>query len=292
MIDSIEKGIYHRKRGDKGNVVNRLFMVVKHNPLPAVASVIALMVFLTAMWGPTLAPHNPVTTDVSLRLAPPSLHYIMGNDALGRCLLSRILCGARISILLGVTIVGFSCILGVLIGLISGYRGGLIDEILMRITDVFFAFPEIIAAMAVAGFMGPGTMNLLLALSFVNWMRYARLVRGITLSVKERDFVKAAKLSGVSDTAVIIRHILPASVSYIIVLGTIGLAKAILAVSALGFLGFGVQPPHPEWGTLLMEGKDYILSAPHLSVFPGIVIIMSVLSFNIFGDFLKDMLDQ
>ena len=292
MILSIEKSIFRQNRGYKGNNVNRLFTVVKHNPLPAVAAVIALMVFFTAMWGPLLAPHNPVKTDVSLRLKPPSLHYPMGNDALGRCLLSRILCGTRISILLGVTIAGFSCILGVLIGLISGYRGGLIDEILMRITDVFFAFPEIIAAMAVAGFMGPGTMNLLLALSFVNWMRYARLIRGITLSVKERDFVKAAKLSGISDTTVIIRHILPASVSYIIVLGTIGLAKAVLAVSALGFLGFGIQPPYPEWGALLMEGKDYILSAPHLSVFPGIVIMISVLSFNILGDFLKDMLDQ
>ena len=272
--------------------MSRLFEIVAHNPLPTAASVIVLMVFIISICGPMFALHDPVKSDVSLRLAPPSLHYPMGNDALGRCLFSRIMCGAQISIFLGVAIVFFSCIMGVLIGLISGYHGGFIDEILMRITDVFFAFPEIIAAMAVAGFMGPGTLNLLLALSFVNWMRYARLVRGITLSVKERDFIKAAKISGVSDTSVIFRHILPANLSYIIVLGTIGLAKAILAISALGFLGFGVQPPHPEWGTLLMEGKDYILSAPHLSIFPGIMLMISVLSINILGNFLQDMLNQ
>lgn len=158
----------------------------------------------------------------------------------------------------------------------------------MRIVDIFFSFPEIVAAMAVAGLAGTGTLNLLFALSFVSWTRYARLVRGI-ISVRERDYIKAAQLSGVSRTVIIIRHILQANLSSIIVLATIGLAKAILAVSALGFLGFGIQPPYPEWGTLLMEGKDYILSAPHLSLYPGIAIMLSVLFFNLLGDALRDI---
>ncbi|MCK5508458.1 MAG: ABC transporter permease subunit [Desulfobacterales bacterium] len=262
---------------------------VLKNPLLIIAVVILFAVIVITLFGPMLAPHDPVETDLSVRFSPPSMKYPLGNDSLGRCLFSRILCGARMSIGLGITVVLFSSLLGVTAGLISGYCGGFVDELIMRIVDIFFAFPEIVAAMAVAGLMGPGTLNLLFALSFVSWTRYARLVRGITLSVRERDYIKAAQLSGVSRTVIIIRHILPANLSSIIVLATIGLAKAILAVSALGFLGFGIQPPHPEWGTLLMEGKDYILSAPHLSLYPGIAIMLSVLSFNLIGDALRDI---
>jgi peptide/nickel transport system permease protein len=268
--------------------LHRFYRAGTKNPLVSVAWVTVFVVTLMALFGPLLAPYDPIKTDLSYRLASPSLEYPLGNDALGRCLLSRIVCGARMSIGLGVFAVIFSCLFGVIVGLISGYQGGLLDEVLMRIVDIFFSFPEIVMAMAIAGLMGPGTLNLLFALSFVSWMRYARVVRGITLSVKERDYVKAAQLSGVSKIAIIFRHVFPASMSSVIVIATIGLAKAVLAISALGFLGFGVQPPFPEWGTLLMEGKDYILTAPHLSLFPGIALSFSVLAFNLLGDSLRD----
>ena len=282
-------------RRDYVNNANRLWwfcLIVLKKPFPAVAVAIVSVVIFTAVFGPLLAPHDPIKTDLSFRLAPPSPQYPLGNDALGRCLLSRILWGARTSLGLSIAVVLFSSIIGVLTGLIAGYLGGFADELLMRITDILFSFPEMVAAMAVAGLMGSGTVNLLLALSFVGWMRYARLVRGITLSVKERHYVKAAQLSGVSRPAIIFQHILPANMPSVIVIATVALAKTVLAVSALGFLGFGAQPPFPEWGMLLMEGKDYILSAPHLSIYPGIAIMLSVLSFNLLGDTLRDIWDS
>ena len=271
------------------SVQARFYRAVINNYLLSASALIVIIVLLTAIWGPMLSPHDPLKTDISLRLATPSFQYPLGNDALGRCLFSRILSGGRMSIGLGISVVTFSCLLGVLIGLVAGYHGGIVDELLMRIADIFLSLPEIVAAMTLAGIMGPGTFSLIFALSITGWMRYARLVRGITLSVRERDYVKAAQFSGLSRIHIVFRHILPANIGSIIVLATIGLAKAIIAVSALGFLGFGVQPPAPEWGTLLMEGKDYILSAPHLSIYPGIAVMFSVLAFNILGDGLRDV---
>ncbi len=267
------------------------FCFIYKNPLSCGAVIIIALVFLMAVFGPVLSPHDPLKTDMSLRLSAPSPEYPFGNDTLGRCVFSRVLSGARMSIGLGISIVVITCFLGVLVGLIAGYRGGLIDELLMRIADIFLSLPEIVAAMTLAGILGPGTYNLVFAFSVTGWMRYARLVRGITLSVKEQDYVKLAQYSGVSRTMIIIRHILPANIGPIIVLATIGMAKAVISVSALGFLGFGVQPPNPEWGTLLMEGKDYILSAPHLSIYPGIAIMLSALAFNLLGDNLRDFWD-
>lgn len=259
------------------------------NPLMTLAALTALLVVGVAICGPWCCPHDPLTPHIDMRLAPPSWRYPLGNDALGRCLLSRILAGARASIGLGVAVVLLSTLMGGAVGLVAGYAGGLVDELFMRLADIFFAFPEIVAAMAVAGLMGPGTLNLLLALSVASWMRYARVVRGITLSVRERDYVKAAQLAGVRPAVILWRHVLPASMPSMIVLSTIGLGKSVLAVSALGFLGFGVQPPDAEWGMLLMEGKDYILSAPHLSVYPGVLIMLTVLAFNILGDGLRNL---
>lgn len=278
-----------REHAGDEKFLGRFYRSVIKNPLLTGAAVIIVMVFFTAALGPALSPHDPLKTDLFLRLASPCPKYPMGNDALGRCLFSRILSGAHMSIGLGISVVTVFCLLGVMVGLVAGYQGGLMDELLMRIADIFLALPEIVAAMTLAGLMGPGTFHLIFALSITSWMRYARLVRGITLSVKERDYVKAAQFSGVSRIVIVFRHILPANIGSVIVLATIGLAKAIIAVSALGFLGFGVQPPYPEWGTLLMEGKDYILSAPHLSIFPGIAIMLSVLAINLLGDSLRDV---
>lgn len=274
---------------NKYNVITRFYKNALTRPFFGVLAIIILLIFFAGLFGPFLTPHNPLKTDLSLRLAPPCLEYPMGNDSLGRCLFSRILCGARVSVGLSLAAVTISSIFGIITGLVSGFSGGLVDEFLMRIVDIFLSFPEIIAAMAVAGILGHGTFNLIFALSIVGWMRYARLVRGITLSVKEKDYVKSAIISGVSKRAVIFRHIFPANIPSVIVLITIGLGKALLGVSALGFLGFGVQPPYPEWGTLLMEGKDYVLSAPHLSLYPGAAIMLTVLTLNLAGDNLRDL---
>jgi peptide/nickel transport system permease protein len=257
---------------------------MKRNPLFSLAVVIIVLSVLISFFGSNLAPHDPTALDLPHRLHGPSLSYPIGNDELGRCLLSRLLVGTRSTLGLAVAVVGLSSCLGVLIGLTSGYMGGIVDELFMRTTDVFLSFPEIVAALAVAGFIGPGVSGLLCALTVTSWIRYARVVRGVTLSVRERDYVKVAELASVSKTSIIIRHILPPSIPSITILTSLGLAKAILAVSALGFLGFGVQPPDMEWGLLLMNGKDYVLSAPHLCLYPGIAIMTTVLAFNMAGE--------
>ena len=265
----------------------------KRCPVPVLIAglIIVLFVFM-ALAAELIAPHDPTETNIRMRLKGPSMEYPMGTDALGRCLASRIIHGARVSIGLGLLIITIAVICGVLIGLAAGLEGGLLDELLMRITDMFLAFPEIIAALAIAGILGPNTFNLVFALVIVSWMRFARVVRGITLSEKERDFIQAARLSEVSKIGIIYHHILPACLPSIMVLGSLGLSKSILAISSLGFLGFGIQPPLPEWGSLLMEGKPYIRTAPYLTIFPGLVIILLVLSLNLVGDYLQDRLSD
>ncbi len=247
------------------------------------SGVLALLAILV-LAGPAMAPNDPLSTDTSLRLCPPCIRFPMGCDALGRCLFSRILSGARISIGIGLAAVGISACLGTAVGVAAGYFGGWADEIFMRITDMFLAFPEMVAAIALAGIMGPGDLNLVFAISSVSWTKYARLARGIALTSREALYVKSARLSGVSSLMIIVRHILPTVRPAMTVLATVGMAKGILAVSALGFLGFGVQPPDPEWGTLLMEGKDYLFTAPHLSIFPGLSIMAVVMAFNLMGN--------
>jgi peptide/nickel transport system permease protein len=239
---------------------------------------------LLALVGPYLACHPPTQTDTRQRLKGPSTTHPLGNDHLGRCLYSRIVSGARSSVGIGLLVVAAGLMPGVLIGLLAGYMGGALDNLLMRITDIFLTIPEILAAMTLAGLLGPSTANLVLALGAVGWMRYARVIRGQVLSLRERNYVKAARLCGLSTPAIFFWHILPGCLSSITVLATVGLSKSILAISSLGFLGFGVQPPDPEWGTLLMDGKRYLLVAPHLSIFPGLVVMGSVLAFNLSGD--------
>lgn len=257
----------------------------------AAAVIVSLFTFM-ALAADSISPHDPTTANIKQRLNGPSPEYPLGTDALGRCLLSRIIHGARVSMGLGLIVITIAMFGGVAVGLIAGLKGGLIDELLMRLTDMFLSFPEIIAALAIAGLLGPSTGNLIVALTVVSWMRFARVVRSITLSEKERDFIQAARLSGVSQWGVIRHHLLPANTPSIIVLASLGLSKSILAISSLGFLGFGIQPPLPEWGLLLMEGKAYIRSAPYLSVYPGLAIILLVLSLNILGDGLEDHLSK
>ena len=258
-------------------------VVTFFNRVPKSLLAVWILLFLV-MVGPLLAPNDPLTTNPSAGLCSPCLRFPMGCDSLGRCLLSRILWGARSSIGIGLAAVAVSAFLGMVVGLVSGYCGGWVDELFMRITDIFLAFPEMVAAIALAGVMGPGNINLIFAISCVSWTKYARMVRGVSLTTREALYVKSARLSGVSSFMIIVRHILPAARPAMMVLATVGTAKGILSVSALGFLGFGVQPPDPEWGSLLMEGKDYLFTAPHLSIFPGLCIMVAVMMFNLAGD--------
>ena len=226
----------------------RVMTFLTRNPVTGMAAGVLVILAILTVAGPLLAPNNPLTPHPEMRLSPPCARFPMGCDVLGRCLFSRILCGARASIGVGIAAVAISACLGTAIGLAAGFFKGLADELFMRITDMFLAFPEMVAAIALAGIMGPGTLNLIFAISCISWTKYARLSRSIALSSREALYVKSARLSGVSSATIIFRHILPTVRPAMTVLATVGMAKGILSVSSLGFLGFGVQPPDPEWG--------------------------------------------
>jgi len=264
---------------------------LKENRLAIAGLAIVLSLVLVAIFAPFIAPHDPVGQHLELRLLSPSTEYLLGTDGLGRCVLSRLIYGTRISLQVGVVVVGITAISGTLLGLIAGYLGGIIDEITMRIVDVLLAFPGLILALVIAGLLGPGLFNVMLALSVVGWTRYARVVRGCVLSAKERGFVEAARAIGSSNFYIMFRHVLPETLSPVIVMATLGMGWTILSAAALSFLGLGAQPPMPEWGSMLNEGRAFMRVAPHLTTFPGMAIMVTVLSFNFLGDGLRDALD-
>ncbi len=258
------------------------------NPITVAAWAVAASVLVIAALGPAIAPYDPLEPLADLRLATPSWDHPMGGDHLGRDLLSRTLAGAQVSIGMAIAVVLVSAAVGIVIGLVAGACGGWLDDAVMRLTDIFFAFPEMVAALAVAGVLGGGGGHLLLALGVVGWMRYARLVRGITLAARDREHVQLARLNGVGWLRIVRHHLLPASTGAVIVMMTAHVSRSVLAISGLGFLGFGVQPPNPEWGTILLEGRSYILSAWHYAILPGVPIMLSALAFNLIGDSLRD----
>ncbi|GFO97556.1 dipeptide ABC transporter dipeptide-bindingprotein [groundwater metagenome] len=263
----------------------------KKNKIAVIGLIIIISLAFIALSAPFIAPHDPIEQNLEKRLSPPSKEYPMGTDDLGRCLLSRIIYGARVSLQVGVIVVGIITVIGVTLGLISGYYGGTVDEIIMRSVDVVLAFPGIILALAVAGALGPGLFNVMLALAMVSWAGLARVVRGSVLSVKEKEFVESARALGCSDVYIMTRHILPNVMSPVIVLATLGMAHIILAAAGLSFLGLGAQPPVPEWGSMLNSGRAFMRTAPHLTAFPGLAIMIAVLAFNFLGDGLRDALD-
>lgn len=265
---------------------------LKNNNLGLFLSAGILIFFiLAALFAGYIAPHDPEKANLELRLKEPCREYPFGTDHLGRCILSRIIFGARVSLLVGLLVVSSSFILGLAIGTLSGYYGGWLDEMVMRIVDAFLAFPSLLLALGIAGLFGAGFMNLVIALITVDWAGYARLARGSVMTVKEQDYIKAAKGLGAGDMHVILRHVIPNIISPLIVMATIGMGYVILSAAGLSFLGFGVQPPTPEWGSMLSEGKTYIRSAPYIMIFPGIAIMLTVMAFNYLGDELRDLLD-
>jgi peptide/nickel transport system permease protein len=264
----------------------------RHNPLAATGAVLVVVFIIFALFAPWIAPQDPVTINLPTRLDPPSHAHWFGTDELGRDILSRIIYGARISMLVGSSVVSASLALGLIIGSIAGYYGGGIDRFVnIVLMNAFLSFPGILLAIAFVAFRGPGIFNLILALSLGGWVGYARLVRGQVLAAREREFVEAARALGASDLRIIIRHILPNIIQPVVVQAAIGMAGAILAEATMSFLGLGVPPPTASWGTMLNDGRAHLFDAPHLVLFPALAVMLAVLSFNFIGDALRDYLD-
>jgi peptide/nickel transport system permease protein len=261
------------------------------NPLNVVAFALIAVFAACAILAPILAPYDPLLQDLGSRLRPPSPEHWLGTDSLGRDIASRILYGARISLIIGVVVVASAGVVGTIIGLIAGYAGGLVDEALMRLTEVFLAFPALILAMAIAGALGPSLTNAIIAIAAVTWAVYARLTRGQVLSLRQREFVEAARAIGASRVRVVWHHLLPNVLAPLMIQASFDLGSSIIAAAGLSFIGFGAQPPTPEWGVMISEGRNYISTQPWLSLFPGLAILFAVGSFNLLGDGLRDAFD-
>lgn len=256
-----------------------------------VGALIVLGLLFVAAFGPYLVGFSPDDMDMANRLQPPSPDHWLGTDNFGRDLWTRMAYGTRLSLLIALLSVGISSVLGTWVGLSSGYFGGWIDLLGMRVVDVFLGFPVIILALGLIAVLGPGPANVVIALIVVFWTQYARVARSLALAERERDYVQAARSLGASNARILLRHILPNSLGPMVVLATLGLGTAIIAESALSFLGLGVQPPDPSWGWTMSYGMRYLRNAPHLSLVPGIAIMTAVLGFNLLGDGLRDQLD-
>jgi peptide/nickel transport system permease protein len=253
--------------------------------------VIILSIFLMALTAPLLTRQDPAEIDVKNILSAPDARHWMGTDELGRDVYSRVLFAARVSLNVGFVSVGISILIGLMIGALAGYYGGKTDTILMRLTDVMLSIPTFFLILASVAFLGPSLFNIMLIIGITSWMGIARLIRGEILSAKEMDYVTAARALGAEDYRIILRHLLPNTLSPVYVSAILGVAGAILVESSLSFLGLGIQPPTPSWGNILMSGKDNIEIAWWLSFFPGMAILITVLGYNLFGEGLRNLLD-
>ena len=286
-MEKVLKPVEGRRRSWLGLFWSRLCQ----NKAALVGLAIIILGIIIAIAAPLIAPHNPNETDLYNRLATPSSDYPLGTDELGRCILSRIFYGARISLLIGVIVICIGVGVGTPLGVASAYYGGRFDFLVQRVVDAMFAFPGILLALLLIAILGVGLINVMIAIGIASVPVYVRLVRSSALSVKEEQYVQAARAIGASNFRIIFRNVLPNCLSPIIVQSTIYMAAAILTAAGLGFLGLGVAPPTPEWGAMLQGGRVYIRDAPHLTIFPGLAIFIVVLSFNLLGDGLRDALD-
>jgi peptide/nickel transport system permease protein len=252
---------------------------------------IVIVAALAALVGPALSPFDPASQELALRLAAPSRVHPFGLDELGRDILARVLAGARISFLVGLTVVSVSALAGTLLGAMAGYFGGVLDDLISRVIDTLLAFPGLLLAIALVAVLGPSLANVLFALTIIGWVGYARLVRGQVLRAREFEYVQAARALGAGTPRILLRHVIPTAIPAVVVQATLGMAGAIIGEAALSFLGLGVQPPTPSWGTMLNGGRAHLLDAPHLTVFPGLAIALLVLGFNFVGDGLRDLTD-
>ena len=261
------------------------------NRMMIMGLLIIVVLILTAFLAPVLAPHDPTAQNLRQGLSSPGSLHPLGQDKFGRDILSRIIYGARISLWVGISTALVSLTIGTALGATAGYMGGIYDEIMTRIIDILLAFPGILLALALMAALGPSLNNVILALCAVGWVGYARLARGQVLALKERDYITAARALGAGKARIIFLHILPNIMAPLIVEASFGMGGAIVGEAGLSFLGFGVQPPTPSWGSMLNEGRQFLLIAPHLTTFPGVAIMLVVLGFNFLGDGLRDTLD-
>jgi peptide/nickel transport system permease protein len=261
------------------------------NPIiPTGAMIIVLMVFV-GTFAPYLAPYKPSKMYPRNRREAPNKEFWLGTDRLGRDMLSRLIWGTRVSLVIGVLAVSVSLVIGLMIGMISGYYGGLLDEILMRIMDIIFAFPTLLLAIALIAVTGPSMRNIIFVVGIIRVPRFARILRGSVLSIKEKEFVEAARALSKSDIGIMVQHILPNCIAPLTVEASLSIATAIITESALSFLGLGVRPPTPSWGQMIADGRSELFTAPWIVIFPGLTIMITVLGYNLLGDGLRDALD-
>ncbi|MDH5174616.1 MAG: ABC transporter permease [Elusimicrobiota bacterium] len=263
----------------------------RRNKLAMLGALIILSLAVVSIIAPLIAPFSPDQQDVLHRLEPPSPKHPLGTDDLGRDLLSRIIYGTRVSLLVGFVAIGIAIVIGSVLGLLSGYFGGWLDTVIMRFVDIMLCFPTFFLILMVIAFLEPNIWNVMAVIGLTGWPSLTRLVRGECLSVREREFVQAARVLGLSNIRVMFVHLLPNVMAPILVIATLGVGGAILTESALSFLGLGVQPPTPSWGNILTAGKDYITVAWWLSLYPGMAILVTVLAYNLLGEGLRDVLD-
>ena len=264
---------------------------LKRNRMAMTGLALVLGLFVVSVFAPWLAPYAPNQIDLKQVLMPPSPDHLLGTDTLGRDVLSRIIFGARISLLVGFVAVGLATLIGLFVGALAGYYGGWVDSALMRLVDLMLCFPTLFLILAVIALLGPSIWNIMVVIGLTGWMGVARLVRAEFLSLREREFVTAARALGAGDARLILRHLLPNALTPVMVSATLGVAGAILTESALSFLGLGVQPPTPSWGNILTAGKDNIEIAWWLSVFPGLAILITVMSYNLLGEGIREAID-
>lgn len=262
-----------------------------HNPLIIWGGTLVCLLIVLALTGQWLAPYDPNNQVLTDRLLSPSWHHWMGTDQYGRDILSRMIYGSRISLAVGLVAVSIYVLIGTTVGSVAGYYGGWVDGLLMRITDIFLCIPTFLLILMVIAFVGPSIVNIMVVIGLTSWTDVARLVRGEILALKEREFIQATRVIGMSDSRIILRHLLPNAIGPVLVVATLGIGGAILVESALSYLGLGVQPPTPSWGNMLEEGKEHLTDAWWLITFPGLAIFLTVLGYNLLGEGLRDLLD-
>ena len=267
------------------------WLTFRRNPLAMIGLLIVLGLLLVALVAPLLATHSPIAQNLSLRLQPPSAEHWLGTDEFGRDIYSRIVHGTRLTLAVVVLVAILVGPVGLLVGTVAGYIGGWVDTLLMRVTDVFLAFPRLILALAFVAALGPGIENAVIAIAFTLWPPYARLARAETLTIRNSDFIAAARMQGASTTRIVLGHVAPLCMSSLIVRLTLDMAGIILTAAGLGFLGLGAQPPAPEWGAMIASGRAYLLDQWWVATMPGIAIFIVSLGFNLLGDGLRDVLD-
>ncbi|OAJ72462.1 nickel ABC transporter permease subunit NikC [Brevibacillus sp. SKDU10] len=259
--------------------------------LMIICGMIIILMILLALFAPFLSPNDPNLVDITQKLQGPSSKFPLGTDHLGRCIWSRLIYGTQTSLGTAFFVMGFTMLISLPVGIFAGYRSGWVDYLFMRICDIFMAFPSLLLSLALIGILGPGLGNMIFAMVLVQWVFYARIIRGMVLSVKEQPFILAAKVCGTPKLVIVLKHILPTIISQVVVLAFMDIGGIVLAISGLSFLGLGIQPPGAEWGMMINDSKPFFRNNPSLMLYPGMMILLVVIAFNLFGEALRDALD-